>query len=476
MKVPCMNPIPLLGNMTLYTFRRVSLAENIDMVYRQFPDARYCGLYNLTKSIYMIRDPELINTITIKNFDCFTDHINFVNEDSEPLAARNLFGMQGDQWREMRKLMSPIFTTSKIKMMFDLICQCADNFSNFVATESEASGTTYNMKETCSRYSNDVVTSCAFGIHVDSFKNPNNEFFILGRDNLNFNSFSLKFYLNRTFPKLAKLLKLKVFNPKVGMFFKQLVTDSVKMRKDQGIINPDLIQLLMNIKGEDQECVLNIYEMTAQIFVFFFAGFDSSSTTMSFVVHEVGVNPDVQRKLREEIDRVVKLTSGKPTYEIINSMPYLDAVFKETLRLYPLLSFLDRVCVKEFELPPATPDGKPVKLMPGDIIWMPPYSIHRDPKYFSEPDKFDPDRFLYGNVNQSTYIPFGIGPRICIARRFVIMEVKIMLFYLLWRCELESAAKTTIPIVLNKKTFVNMSEYGFWLKMRARQSTVPVAP
>ncbi|CAL1689863.1 unnamed protein product [Lasius platythorax] len=476
LKVPHLRPIPFLGNMAPYIFQRISLAELICRVYNLFPEAKYVGFYDVTRPVYLIRDPELIATIAIKNFDNFCDHRNFVN-DNEPMASKNLFGLQGDHWREMRKLLSPAFTSSKMKMMFGLICECADNFTNFLVTQSGKIGKTYNMKETLCRYTNDVVATCAFGISVDSFKNPNNEFFLLGRDSFTFDGrLSIIFFIHSHFPLLTKLLKLRMFSPKMERFFKDIVSSSVKVRDEQGIVRPDLIQLMMETRNKDQGPAFDIDEMTAQAFIFFFGGFDSVSTAMCFLVHEVATKPDVKNKLREEIDHVLRQTNGKPTYEAINnSMKYLDAVVNESLRLYPVAGFLDRLCVKEFDLPPATSDGESITLKPGDAVWFSSYALHRDPKYYSQPNKFDPDRFLNDEVDNSVYIPFGLGPRICLGNRFALLQMKIMLFYLLWRCDPEPDAKTRDPITLDKRSFVTMAEGGFWLKLRARKSKDPVA-
>ncbi|XP_011700274.1 PREDICTED: cytochrome P450 9e2-like, partial [Wasmannia auropunctata] len=351
---------------------------------------------------------------------------------------------------------------------------CAENFANFVATQSGKVGKTYDIKDLLCRYANDTVATCAFGIDVDSFKNPNNEFFVLGRKAVNFDSIlSFKFLIYRNFPLLAKLLKLRMFGPKVENFFKEVVSGTLKVRDEQGIVRPDMIQLMMEIRNKDNGPEFNIDEMTAQAFVFFLAGFDSVSTAMSFMMHHVGIDSNVQSKLREEIDDVLRQTNGKPTYEAINRMKYLDAVINESLRMYPTVPFLDRICVKETELPPATPDGEPITIKPGDIIWFASFPLHRDPKYFSHPEKFDPDRFLNGNVNNLVYMPFGIGPRVCIGNRFALMESKIMLFYLLWRCDLEPDVKTRIPMIL-KKTFSMLADGGFWLKLQARKSEAAV--
>ncbi|XP_012222890.1 cytochrome P450 9e2-like [Linepithema humile] len=472
LKIPHIRPIPLLGNMVSYVFGHASLMDNLRNIYNLFPDAKYFGFYEFMRPIYVIRDPDLINTITIKNFDNFCDHLNLTNEKIEPIASKNLFGLRGDHWREMRKLLSPSFTSSKMKMMFGLMCQCAENFANFLITESGSTGKTYNMKDVLSKYANDVIATCAFGISVDSFKHPRNEFFLLGKT-LNFGTWmSFVFLMNRSFPKISQFINLRMFGLKVEKFFKDIVSSTVKTRDEQRIFRPDMIQLMMDTRDKNHGPTFDIDEMTAQAFVFFLGGFDTVSTIMSFAAHEVAVNPDIQSKLREEIDDVLKMTNGKPTYEAINNMKYLDAVINETLRVYPPGFFLDRLCVKEFELPSATPDSEPVILKPGDSIWVPVFALHRDSKYFSQPEKFDPDRFLNDEVDNSVYMPFGIGPRICIGNRFALMEAKIMLFYLLWHCDVEPDIKTTNPMVLNKKSFVVMPENGFWLKLQTRKSAV----
>ncbi|XP_012537471.1 cytochrome P450 9e2 [Monomorium pharaonis] len=475
LKVPHVKPIPLLGNMAPFVFKRTSHADLLRKLYNLFPNARYFGLCNFSTPTFVIRDPELISMIAIKQFDRFCDRRGFVNGNLDPIANRNLFDLKGNHWREMRKLLTPSFTSSKMKVMFGLMSQCAENFANFVATESGKAGKTYDMKDVISRYANDTIATCAFGISVDSFKHPNNEFFTIGKESTNFGGawITFTYFMYRSFPSIAKLFRLRMFGSKVENFFTDVIANTVKTRDHLKIVRPDMIQLMMETRNKNSGPEFDINEMTAQAFVFFAAGFYSVSTGMCFMTHEIGTNPDVQSKLKEEIDDVLRQTNGKPTYEAINGMKYLDAVVSESLRLYPVAHLLDRKCIKETELPPATPNGKPITIKPGDYIWFPSYPLHRDPKYYSQPDKFDPERFLNGSVDNSVYMPFGIGPRICIGNRFSIMEAKIMLFYLLWRCDLEPDVKTRIPMVL-KKALGMTADGGFWLKLRARNSKVPV--
>jgi len=334
------------------------------------------------------------------------------------------------------------------------------------------------MKNIMKRYATDVVATCPFGIKVDSFNQPNNEFFLVVNKAINFDfKMTLKVFMlqNVWLSKLAKLLRIRTFSAETENFFKNVIMQTVKIRDEQGIVRPDMIQLMMKTRDKNHGLSFDIDEMTAQAFVFFIAGFESVSTIMCFILYELAVNPDIQNKLKTEIEDILNDTNSKLTYKTINGMKYLKAVVAEILRLYPLISFLDRVCVKDFEMPPATPDGEPFTIKSGEYIWFPSYALHHDSKYFPEPEKFNPDRFLNSDIDNSILMPFGIGPRICIGNRFALMEIKIMLFYLLSHCDLELDVKTKVPMVLDKKTFLITADGGFWLKVRTRKQISSIA-
>lgn len=219
---------------------------------------------------------------------------------------------------------------------------------------------------------------------------------------------------------------------------------------------------------------MTILDMTAQAFIFFFGGFDTTSTIMSFVALMLAVNEDVQNQLMDEIDDVVEKSNGQPTYDAVNAMVYLDAVINETVRLYPTLAFHDRVCVKRFELPPALPGGKPVVVEPGQNVWFPVYSIHRDAKYFAEPERFDPERFIGDRKNEIdpvTFFPFGQGPRMCIGNRFALLETKVVIFHLLAKCRVMTSEETALPIELSKSNFSMTPKGGFRLRLQTRKTT-----
>lgn len=134
---------------------------------------------------------------------------------------------------------------------------------------------------------------------------------------------------------------------------------------------------------------------------------------------------------------------------------------------------MDRLCEKDFEFPPALPGTKPVTMKKGQTVWIPVYGLRRDPKYFKEPDKFNPNRFLGEEkkhvANNGAYVPFGLGPRMCIGNRFALLETKVLLFHMLARCDLLPCEKTPMPIILAKGDFTMRPEGGFWLNVMPRK-------
>jgi len=118
------------------------------------------------------------------------------------------------------------------------------------------------------------------------------------------------------------------------------------------------------------------------------------------------------------------------------------------------------------------PGCKNVIVEPDNILMMPVYALHHDPKYFPNPDKFDPERFSEknkDNIVPYTYLPFGIGPRMCIGNRFVLMETKILLAHLLQKFTLKTVEKTVEPIIFSKKELRLEPVGGFWIGLEKRE-------
>jgi cytochrome P450 family 9 len=129
----------------------------------------------------------------------------------------------------------------------------------------------------------------------------------------------------------------------------------------------------------------------------------------------------------------------------------------------------DRICTKTFEM--VNNDGTKVTLNVGDGILMPVAPLHHDPKYWPNPDKFDPERFSDANKDKIvpfTYLPFGLGPRNCIGSRFALMEAKAIFYYILLKFRIEKSSKMAYPIKLKVSSVVFNGENGVWVKFAAR--------
>lgn len=350
----------------------------------------------------------------------------------------------------MRSTLSPAFTGSKIRQMFDLIAECGEQMVQALIKESESTGSVdcYEMKELFGKYANDVISSSAFGYKIDSFDDPNNEFYLSGKKFAEFGSAKglFRVIMILMLPKLASLLKIRIIDRKVTSFFRNMVLDNIDSRDKQGIFRPDMINILMNVKKGNahlnstteetqgdgfasveesnigKKTVKRAWsddEIVAQCFGFFVAAFDTSSIVLSFITYELSVNQDIQQKLYEEIEETHNGLSGKKlTYEVVQSMKYMDQVISETLRYWPPAPALDRVCVKDYNYD----DGEcKFEIEKGTTLMVPVYGLHFDDKYWENPKKFNPDRFSEENkdlIVPGSYAPFGLGPRNCIVILF----------------------------------------------------------
>ncbi|XP_017776439.1 PREDICTED: cytochrome P450 9e2-like [Nicrophorus vespilloides] len=491
----------ILNDIMKIIFMKKSMAEHLLDSYNEFPNSRYNGTYQFFKPMLLVRNIDLIKQITVKDFDHFTDHFSFISEDVEPLWTSNLFALKGDKWRDMRATLSPAFTGSKMRAMFTLMSECAQEVAKYFENHPKERKS-IELKDLFTRYTNDVIATCAFGVQCNSIKEKKNEFYLMGKLLTDFTGFwrNIQFLISMAMPKLSKVLGITFIDKRVHKFFRRIIKDTIKMRQDHNIVRPDMIHLLMEARkgrlnyeetSAVQETGFATVEeseigkktkkvkdpitddtITAQALIFFFAGFESVATFMVLMGYELAVNPDIQERLQSEIDAVIEDNDGNITYDVINKMKYLDMVSSETLRKWPAAVATDRVCVKPYTIAPVLPDENPVTLNVGDIISLPAFGIHRDPKFYPNPEKFDPERFNDENkvnINSHMYMPFGSGPRNCIGSRFALLEAKVVFLYLLAKFNIVVTEKSEVPLKLSKKGFNFTAKNGFWFGLELRK-------
>ncbi|CAH1645264.1 unnamed protein product [Spodoptera littoralis] len=494
-------PVPLLGNMASVILRREHYVNNLENYYNSFPEEKFVGRFEFITKFILVRDVELIKKIAIKDFEHFTDHRSF---DGESFFKKTLFLMKGQEWKDMRSTLSPAFTSSKIRHMVPFMMEVGDQMMLSLNKKLEDSKDEYvdiDFKDLTTRYANDVIASCAYGLKVDSQADPNNEFYNMGKTLFDFKFVQMiMFFVLLNAPKVAKILNWDIVPASVRKFFTSLVLDTMKDRQQRNIIRPDMIHLLMEAKkgqlSHDEKSndtstgfatveessiglkkVVNRewsdIDIVSQAFLFFIAGFETISTTMSFMMYELAVNPDVQERLAQEIREHDAKNGGKFDFNSIQSMKYMDMVVSEVLRRWPTAVAGDRECIKDYNM------GKPNKnskedyiIRKGTSVMIPTIAIHRDPQYFPQPEKFDPERFSEENrhnINMNAYIPFGMGPRNCLGSRFALCELKVMAYQLLRHMEVSPCEKTCIPAKLAVDNLNIRLHGGHWLRIRPRK-------
>jgi cytochrome P450 len=197
--------------------------------------------------------------------------------------------------------------------------------------------------------------------------------------------------------------------------FDELIFGIIRERKDRGQKEQgDLLDMLLATDMEE-------HQVRDESITLAVAGHETTANALSWTFYLLSKHPDVERRLHEEVKSV--LGDRVPTLADLPRLELTERVIKESMRLYPPVWAFERQAVGEDEI-----GGQ--RIGPGYFVMMVPYTLHRDPVYWENPEGFDPDRFLPEREKERprfAYIPFGGGPRVCIGNAFAMMEAKIIL-------------------------------------------------
>ncbi|XP_012288296.2 uncharacterized protein LOC105704030 [Orussus abietinus] len=461
-------PSPFLGNYSDCIFMKKSPGEFLKDLYDRGEGADCVGFYIFDKPFLLIRDPGLIKNILVKDFNYFIDRYAAAREDDR-LGAANLFILKSPAWKTVRSKLSPIFTSGKLKKMFDLMTDISEDLQTYLEScNLEGNGQVLEMKEVCAKFTTDMIATTAFGLRVNSLNNPEAEFRKWGRQMFHFTILrGLELTTLFFAPKLAGPLRLSFFPKKTEKFLRSSLWGTINERIKSGNKRNDLIDLLIELKNSKQEIEgfqFDGDDLVAQAAVFFTAGFETSSTAISFTLYELALQPEIQNRLRKEIHEALEENNGEITYEMVVNLPYLDMVVSETLRKFPPLPLLDRVTAADYKVPDSN-----VVIEKGTPIFIPLLGLHWDPDNFPNPEQFDPERFSEENKKARkpfTYMPFGDGPRNCIGLRLGLLQSKLGLVKILSQYEVSVCDKTPIPLVLNPKGLITSTLDGLYVNVR----------
>jgi cytochrome P450 len=463
---------------------------------------RVYGTFFLGQPRLVVADADVLRQICIKDFDAFQNHggPRFANK----YQNRFLVWLRDNEWKQVRSLMTPAFTSGKIKRMYKLLRVCAedlvDNFKEqyIQARRAGKQAADVDLFATYSMYTMDGITSCCYSLHLARQKQTTAAFKLKRGSSGTRNSliddvnkvfqFSMKRMLASSVVPEA-ILKLVNFSmaPESGWrgLIKRLEKLIEQRRQAGREAHDDLIQMLVDARGDDDlelneldqaenhhagltdeqlkrtqenlkqssrgaaELKLTDLDILANCLLMLSAGLDTTRSSLSTITYYLAHHPDIQERLHDEVRKIAKFEEtamGKRLifdYDDLTSCQYLDAVISEGLRMLTPATFTDRLAGRDYRI-----DKYGIDVPKGARVLLGFHAVHHDPDYWPEPDKFNPDRFMPGQrekIVPGSYAPFGLGPRHCIGMRFSLTETKLGLAKVLMNFKFEPAPGTKYP-------------------------------
>lgn len=466
-KCRVVGPIPqlLFGNLKDAILARVFVTNLINEHYKKYKNEPVMGLYCYKSPILILNDPDIIKTVLIRDFSKLPNRQLKPNGRTEPMSI-NIFHLEFERWKPLRQKLTPIFTSGKLKGMFNLMVECSVNLDKHL-DQLVSRNEIVKVLELTANFTMDVIGNCVFGINMNTMNDEDNEFRKQGKmifegsiENV------LRLRLRMFLPRLYDLLGFVWPDRKIAPFFIKLVAEMMRYRKENNVHRPDFIHLLMELRDHPEkldELELTDQLLTAQAYMFFAAGHESTATTMSWALLELAQNQDIQDKLREELRQYMKKYNGNITYETMEELEYLNKVFKEVLRKFPTAPLITRIATSDYTF--ETLNFTIPKLTD---VWIPTFSIHRDPDIYPDPMKFDPERFTEEAIaarHPMHYLPFGSGPRNCIGMRFATFTWKVGILKILLRYKVETCEQTDVSSEFDPTSFILSPKGEINLKM-----------
>ncbi|MEO5777093.1 MAG: cytochrome P450 [Flavobacterium sp.] len=376
-----------------------------------------------TKHVILSRDNEVAEYILQKNQKNYQKselQTKFISK----YLGKGLLTANGDFWLKQRRLIQPAFHKQKMN-------QLVQNMEQTIVAELQ------NLPEEKSVALFPIMNQLAFNVVAKSLFHIS-----ASEEKLN----RLKIIITKVQEFLIKEIRLpyKAFWFKISGQIKKhqelalesdaIIKEIVEERLKSNTKQNDLLDMLLETRYEDTGEGMSTQQLIDEIKILFIAGHETSANAMTFTLHLLGNHPEIQQKIFDELIEIESQTAD--LVEQLQKMTYTNAVINESMRLYPPAWITDRENIEDDNLL-----GYHIK--DKTLIGVSFYELHRNPKYWDNPEEFNPNRFL-GDQKKESYkyfYPFGAGPRMCIGLGFAMYEMSLVLSHIVKKYKVISAAK-----------------------------------
>ncbi|XP_055598160.1 probable cytochrome P450 6a13 isoform X2 [Uranotaenia lowii] len=464
--VPGPKPSLLVGNLGPLLTMKKHLATVCDEWYNAYKDQPFIGYFKVFKPAVFVRDPDIIKDILVKDQSSFSANDFKVNTKLDPLLAHNPFVVDGERWKKSRQLLTPIFTSSKMKTLFPMMERVGKQFVDFIERQG---GQNLEAKSISAAFTTQNVAACAFSLDAECFENPKCEWRIMGKkifqpSIINGITFTITLFV----PLVAKIIPMRLVPKEVDAWMRKMVSGLLQERRTKNVVREDQLQSLLNLKKAD----LTEEIIAGHALAFFTEGFETSSTTLAFLIFNLAENPEVQERLFEEIKQGLADNGNVLSYDVIQKFEYMDWCLQESLRMNPPVAAMQKLATKRYLLKREVNGKMTGTVIPeGTTVLIPLMAIQNDPKYYPEPEKFRPERFSQEEKNErpaSVYFPFGDGPRMCMGMRFAQAQIKVALSLLIQNFRIRVSPKHKSPWQLDNRTFLIQARDGLMVSVERR--------
>ena len=409
---------------------------------REFGDIFYYRAVWL--HIYFLNDPELIERVLIRNAQKFQK--DRVVQNSRWFFGQGLLTNEGESWLRQRRLSQPAFHRERIASYAQIM---TSNAEDLLATWK--AGEIRDIHQDMMRLTLRIVVRCLFGVEPEAQGSISSAVNVLMQNTTG---------ARMLFPPMARYLPTPTMTRvrRAVRHMDEGVYGIIASRRARASDAGDLLSMLMHARDEDGSGMSD-KQLRDEVLTFLLAGHETTALALSWTWYLLSQRPEVEEKLHAELQHV--LGGRSPQFVDLSALPYAERIIKESMRLYPPAWSLARTATEDFEL-------RGYRIPAGSNIVMSQWIVHRNPKYFHDPEKFDPDRWLepaMQKLPKFAYFPFGGGPRQCIGNTFATMEATLLLATISQRFRLR-----TVPghPVIPAPSFTLRPKYGIKMSLEAR--------